>query len=69
MGCFKNSFTEEMENTLIIYMLELESHLFGVTFSDLRVLGYKLAEWEGFHQQFNTEKQIASEVSWWSSNI
>ncbi|KAJ4442059.1 hypothetical protein ANN_11925 [Periplaneta americana] len=46
----------EMERDLVSHILELESHLFGITRADLQILAFQIAEANGIPNRFKNGK-------------
>ena len=59
LGRYKTVFTIEQEKELVSYILEMETKLFGVSFTDLRKLAYQLAEKNDVSHNFNKNTQEA----------
>lgn len=59
LGRFKCTFTPEMENNFLEYVVKLDALFFGITPKNLRRLAFDFAEKNNVQNQFNKQFQIA----------
>ena len=59
MGNKKSVLPQDLEEKLAEHILKMEESLFGLTYLDVRRLGYELAEKNGFKHNFNNDKKMA----------
>lgn len=60
LGRFRNVFSEEQEQEIIEYILEMESRFFGVSYLELRRLAFDFAVANNIPNPFNQETKKAS---------
>lgn len=61
LGCWKATFTPDVERKLVEHLKLLESRLFGLTRTSVQELAFELAEKNGFAHKFNPQKQKAGQ--------
>lgn len=59
LGRYKAVFTDQQEDELVAYILEMETKLFGVTYDDLRKIAFQLAEKNNIPHPFNKNTKEA----------
>ncbi|XP_041378240.1 uncharacterized protein LOC121390478 [Gigantopelta aegis] len=60
LGHFTTTFSADMEQDLVEYIIKMESMMFGLSTSDVRNLAFQLADRNGLKNYFNKEKQKAA---------
>lgn len=59
LGSKKPTFSSEQEEELVVYILNMETRMYGLSTRDVRNLAYQLAEINGIKHNFSHEQQSA----------
>ena len=59
LGRFKKVFTLDMECELVMHIVNMQQHFYGLSLSDLRSLAYEFAERNGIRHPFSTTERRA----------
>ncbi|KAG5868928.1 hypothetical protein JTB14_024681 [Gonioctena quinquepunctata] len=67
LGRLESVFTEEQEQELVEYILDMEAKMYGLTARDVRCLAFQLAERNKINHPFSQDKQAAGKD--WLANF
>lgn len=60
LGRFRKIFSDEQENEMVEYIVEMENRFFGLTYKDLRQLAFDYAHANNIPNNFNKDTRMAS---------